>query len=259
MISPALRCYLLEDEPLALKRLARLLGETGRVEIAGMSTDPVEALERFPTCGADVIFLDIEMPGMSGFEFLSKLVEQQPLVVFTTAYHHYALKAFEVNSIDYLLKPVETRHLERALKKLENMRRGLEARPEFRDLIQQLASALQTHPPEYPERLASRMGGRLEFIDLSRVTHIFAKEKLTYVSTNGRNHCVDATITELEAKLDPRKFIRIHRSTIVNVEYVHELYHWLAGRMLLRLKDEKKTELTVSRDRVSVLKTRLGV
>src|SRR5580765_4652084 len=113
-----IRAFVVDDEPLAVKRLTRLLTAPGRVELAGSSTDPVDALAALIGQPVDVLFLDIEMPGMNGFEMLG-LLDSQPLVVFTTAYDQYALQAFEVNSIDYLLKPIEERHLARALDKIE--------------------------------------------------------------------------------------------------------------------------------------------
>ncbi len=253
-----LRAFLVDDEQLALKRLARLLEQTGRVEIVGRSADPVDAIAQLRTVAVDVLFLDIQMPGMTGFQMLSQLSDE-PLVIFTTAYHQYALQAFEVNSIGYLLKPVETQQLERTLNKLDRIRGGSEPRPELGALLQQISSVLQTRAPQYPERLASRLGERVEFIELERVTHLFAKDKLTYAATATKDHCLDLTISELELKLDPKKFVRIHRSTIVNASFVHELYSWFAGRMLLRLKDDKKTELTVARDRVKALKEHLGI
>ena len=249
------RAYLIDDEELALARLGRMLTATGRVTIAGMATDPVAALNDFR---GDVLFLDIEMPGMNGFQFLQAL-PHQPLVVFTTAYSQYALQAFDVNSIDYLLKPITPEHLERALNKLERVLGGAEPRPDLQDLLGRLTSALTPAVPDYPNRLASRTGEKVEFVELSRITHIYAKDKLTFASTASKDYCLDQTIVELEQKLNPKKFVRIHRSTIVNVDYVHELYLWFAGRMLLRLKDEKKTELQVARDRVNTLKERLGL
>ena len=108
-----LRVFLIDDEPLALKRLARLLRATGRVEIIGSSTDPESTLDLLDAVSMDALFLDIQMPGLNGFELLSRL-SSQPLVVFTTAFDQYALRAFEVNSIDYLLKPIEAEHLDRA-------------------------------------------------------------------------------------------------------------------------------------------------
>lgn len=255
-----MRAFLVDDEPLALKRLQRMLAQTGRVEIVGSSTDPVAAVEAIGNAKPEVLFLDIEMPGLSGFQVVSKL-DPQPLIVFTTAYDRYALEAFGVNSVDYLLKPIEAPQLARALDKLDRMRRGAEARPEISQLLERIAAlaAGTGAPPAYPDRIASRTGERVEFIELARVTHFFAKDKLTYAATATKNYVIDQTIQELEGRLDPRKFMRIHRATLLNVDYVHELHPWFAGRMMLRLKDEKRTELAVARDRVRALKERLGI
>lgn len=251
-----MRAFLVDDEALALKRLSRMLTATGRVEIVGSDTDPVEAVEAVLKAKPDVLFLDIEMPELTGFEMLSKL-DPQPMIVFTTAYDRYALQAFGVNTIDYLLKPIEQAQLDRALDKIERMRGGAEPRPEIRELLNRLSAVAAQ--PDYPTRIASRIGERVEFVELSRVTHFFAADKLTYAATSGKNYVVDHTIQELEQKLDPRKFVRIHRATLVNIDWVNELHAMFAGRMLVRLKDEKKTELTVSRDRVKALKQRLGI
>jgi len=169
--SPLLRAFLVDDEPLALKRLSRLIAETGRVEVIGSSADPLDAVERIGNFEVDVLFLDIHMPVLSGFE-LPDRPDRQPLVNFT---------------------------------------------------------------------------------------NFFAKDKLPFAATPEKNYVVDSTIAELEQKLDPKKFVHVHRSTLLNVHHVHELYSWFAGRMLVRLKDGKHTELTVARDRVRVLKERLGI
>lgn len=252
-----LRAYLLDDEPLALKRLARLLEETQKVEIAGSSTDPLEALGFLREHACDVLFTDIEMPDLSGFEMLAKL-EHQPLVIFTTAYSQYALQAFDVHSVDYLLKPIEAQKLERALAKVERMRGGLEPKPELAKLLQDLASVLPAKKG-FPARLPSKLGDRIEFVELSRVTHFYANEKLTYAATPKRDFVIDYTIAELEQSLDPSKFVRIHRSTILNLDFVKELYAWFSERMMVRINDGKDTELTVARDRVRDLKTKLGI
>jgi two-component system LytT family response regulator len=249
-----MQAFVLDDEPLAVRRLSRMLVDTGRVEIAGTGSDPVDAVEWLSANKVDVLFLDIQMPGMDGFEALSML-NPQPLVVFTTAYDQYALQAFEVNSIDYLLKPIEERHLLRALDKIERLRAG--GIPQ--DLASQLASLLQSRQPAYPERIASRLGERIQFLDLDQVTHFFARDKLTYAATKTKNYAVGYTISDLEQKLNPKQFCRIHRSTLLNLAYVLELDAWFEGRVLARLKDEKRTELQVSRDRVQELKKRLGV
>jgi two-component system LytT family response regulator len=256
-MSRLLRAYLLDDEPLALKRLARLLEETRKVEIAGASTDALEALEQLRQRPCDVLFTDIEMPDLSGFQMLARL-KDQPLVIFTTAYSQYALQAFEVHSVDYLLKPIDTQKLERALAKVERMRGGLEPKPELTKLLQDLASILPVSKG-FPARLPSRLGDRIEFVELSRVTHFYANEKLTYASTPKKDFAVDYTIAELEESLDPARFVRIHRSTILNLDFVKELYSWFSERMMVRINDGKETELTVARDRVKTLKTKLGI
>ncbi len=254
-----MRAFLVDDEALALKRLSRMLAATGRVQIAGQSTDPAQAVDAILSAKPDVLFLDIEMPGLTGFEMLSR-IHPQPLIVFTTAYSQYALDAFGVNSIDYLLKPIEAAQLERALDKIERMRGGAEPRPEIRELLERVAALSGPgSQAEYPDRIASRIGERIEFVDLAKVTHFFASDKLTYAATASRNYVVDHTIQDLEQRLNPRKFLRIHRATLLNLDYLHELHSWFAGRLMVRLKDEKRTELAVSRDRVRALKDRLGI
>ena len=251
-----LRVFLVDDEPLALKRLARLLKATGRVEVIGTTTDPEAALEFLGSDRFDAVFLDIQMPGLNGFELLSRL-DSQPLVVFTTAFDQYALRAFEVNSIDYLLKPIESEQLDRAINKIERLR-GTGAAPELRGVVEQLAAAFRANIPAYPERIASRAGERVQFIDLARVTHFQARDKLTYAVTSDKSFVVDSTIAQLEQRLDPRGFIRIHRATLLNLTYVDEIHSWFAGGVIVRLKDEKRTELPVARDRVRALKRLLG-
>jgi two-component system, LytTR family, response regulator len=247
-----MRAFLVDDEALALKRLQRMLAATRRVQVAGTSTDPVEAVPAILEAKPDILFLDIEMPGMTGFEMLTRL-QPQPWVVFTTAYDRYALEAFGVNSVDYLLKPIEAAHLERALDKIERLRGNAAAPPEMAELLRRLTV------PSYPERVASKVGEKIEFVELQQVTHFFAADKLTYAATPLKNYAVDYSIQELEQKLDPGRFVRVHRATLVNVAHVQELYSWFAGGMMVRLKDPKHTELKVSRDRVRALKERLGI
>jgi two-component system LytT family response regulator len=260
-----IKTFIVDDEPLALERLRRMLQATGRVEIAGACSDPVEALEQIRWSRPQLLFLDIHMPELTGFELLAEL-EQQPLVVFTTAYDQHALEAFQVNSIDYLMKPIEPAHLDRALAKAERLfgPAGLaDAPPDLRALLAQIGAAIKPGAaltaPQWMERIASRTGDKLELVDLSRVTHFYASDKLTYAATAERSYTVDPSITELEGKLDPARFVRIHRATILNLDHLRELHTWFGGKMVARLKDPKKTELAVSRDRVRALKDRLGV
>ena len=253
-----LRAYLVDDEPLALERLSRLLERTGRVEVTGSTTEPEKAVAALTADPPDVCFLDIEMPRLNGFEVLARL-SSQPIVIFTTAYDQYALKAFGVNSVDYLLKPVEPESLDRALKKVERLRgSGQLAQLDLQTVLKQLTDSLRETKPEYPDRIASPLGDRLSFLDLARVTHFYAEDKLTYAVSEGKSYCVDYAIAALEKKLDPKKFLRIHRSTVVNVKWIKEVASLPGGALNVRLKDGKDTDLTVARDRTREFKERLG-
>jgi two-component system LytT family response regulator len=265
MDAAPLRAYLVDDEPLALERLSRMLAGHDEVAISGIATDPGEALRVLSADAGrsiDVLFLDIQMPGMTGFELLARLPEQ-PIVIFTTAYDEYALRAFEVNSIDYLLKPIEAEPLERAIHKLELFRPI--AKPVWQhsqdlpQLLRELASSLRGEPHAYPRRIASRVGERISFVDLDKVTHFQALDKLTYAIADGRQHSVDQTINDLEHRLDPARFLRIHRAVLVNMDWIHEVNSWFAGKVVVTLKDARHTQLPVARDRVRVLKARLGI
>ncbi|HEV3062619.1 MAG TPA: LytTR family DNA-binding domain-containing protein [Vicinamibacterales bacterium] len=249
-----IRAYVVDDERLAVQRLSRLLDETGRVEIVGSTTDPEEALSFLSARAVDVLFLDVQMPGLTGFELLEQL-ERPPLVVFTTAYDAYALNAFDTNAVDYLLKPVEVDRLARALDRIE--RAGEGPRTDVRALARELATRLT--PARKLERIASRVGDRTTLVDVARVTHFVAKDRLTFAVAGGREHVVDRTLAQLEERLDAHRFARIHRSTIVNCAFVQELYPAVDGGVLVRLKDDSRTELSVSRDRIRALKQKLGI
>src|SRR5687768_312814 len=249
-----IRAFVVDDERLAIDRLERLLAATGRVDVIGAATDPVEALARLRAEPVDVIFLDIQMPELSGFELLARLDADVP-VIFTTAYDQYAIEAFAVNSVDYLLKPIEPVRLDRALDKLQRFTG--DARPDVRTLARELAAHLA--PGRKLERIASRVADRTTILDVARISHFVARDKLTFAVVAGREHVIDYTLAQLEQRLDARRFVRAHRGAIVNVAFVEEIYPDVDGGMLLRLKDEKRTEINVARDRVKSLKERLGI
>jgi two-component system LytT family response regulator len=249
-----MRAYVVDDERLAVQRLSRLITETGRAVVAGATTDPHEALEFLRQHPVDVLFLDVQMPGMTGFELLEQL-DQPPAIIFTTAYDAYALSAFEANALDYLLKPVEADRLVRALDKAARL--GGSMQGDVRALARELAAQLS--PRRKLERIASRVGERTTLLDVMRVSHFVAKDKLTFAVTAGREHVIDYTLTQLEDLLDRRRFVRIHRATMVNAAFVQEIYPGVDGGLLVRLKDESKSELSVARDRVRELKRRLGI
>ena len=265
METAALRAYLVDDESLAIERLQRLLSSFDSILIAGSATDPMKALDYLssePGRLIDVLFLDIQMPELNGFDLLARL-NRQPFVIFTTAYDEYALRAFEVNSIDYLVKPIETSQLTRAIRKLDRFRPV--PKPDWQldaglpSLLKELSASLRSQRPDFPRRVASRVGERISFLDLDAVTHFVAHDKLTYAIMNGHRHCVDQTIVELERRLDPARFLRIHRAVLVNLDWVQEVNSWFAGKVMLTLRDSAHTQIPVARDRVQSLKSHLGI
>jgi two-component system LytT family response regulator len=250
-----LRAFLIDDEPLALRRLGRMLEATGRVEIVGRATDPEQGLRQLGAQPVDVLFLDIHMPGLGGFQVVER-IPAGPMVVFTTAYDQHAVRAFEVNAIDYLLKPIERERLHRTLERLVRRRDepaggGLDA------ALERLARALRANP--FLDHVASRGRDRVHLIPVAEVTHLLARERATYAVTAAAEHMLDVTLAELERRLDPGRFFRIHRAIIVNVAWVGELRADGGGHLSACLKDPRRTELPVSRDRARPLKERLGL
>jgi two-component system LytT family response regulator len=230
------------------------------VTVAGSTTRPAEAVDYLRNNAVDALFLDIEMPGMTGFDLLAEVADQ-PLVIFTTAYDQYALKAFEVNSIDFLLKPVEVEPLRRALAKLDRLRTSGKPdwmqSPQMHALLRQLAESLHPPKPEYSERVVSKLGDRAHLFNVADVAYFFSRDKLTYAVVGSHTHVVDHTIADLERRLDPKRFLRIHRSTLVNLEYVEEFQAHGGGDATLLLRGAQRTQLAVARDRVRAIKAQL--
>jgi two-component system LytT family response regulator len=247
------RVYLVDDEALALRRLARMLEATGRVEIVGQSTDPVAAIDAIAgTADLDLVFLDISMPDLDGFEVCARL-PPGAMVVFTTAHDEHALRAFQTTAIDYLLKPIRDDDLARALDKLDRLR-ALPA-ADARDQLARAMAAIRA--VRAPERIASRLGDRIQLVELDRVTHFVAEDKLTYAVTAERSFVVDPSIAELEARHADAGFFRIHRATLVRLSAIAELSSTSDGTRV-RLADGK-TELAVARERAKALKDKLGL
>ena len=220
------RVFVVDDEELAIKRLVRLLEATDRVAIAGTATDPRDAIARI-TDDIAAVFLDISMPEVDGFAVAHRL-PPGTLVVFTTAHDQHALRAFEVNALDYLVKPVRAEDLGRALDKLARRRGG--------------------------PRITSRIGDRTHVIELDRVTHFQAEDKLTYAFTAEQSYVVDDSITALEDRHAGDGFFRIHRATLVRLTAIAEV---LASPPRVRLREGDR-ELVVARDRVRALKDVIG-
>ena len=252
-----LRAYVVDDEPGALRQIVQSLKSTGRVDVVGSATSAETALVEIPAREVEALFLDIHMPGMTGFELLQRLTTS-PLVVFVTAFDAYALQAFEASAIDYLLKPVKRERLEQTLERLEG-RRGDPGGAGVRAVLEKLARHYQqARPPVYADRISVDLGQqRTQLVETAKITHFVAQGKGTVAVTAAGSHLVDRTLGDLEERLDPRQFVRIHRSAIVNLAWVAEVQPDLGGRLVVRLKDAARTELQVARDRARTFKERL--
>jgi two-component system LytT family response regulator len=249
-----LRAFLIDDEPLALRRLARMLEATGRVDVVGRATDPAQGLQDLAVQPVDVLFLDIHMPGLSGFQVVER-IPAGPAIVFTTAHDQHAVRAFEVNAVDYLLKPVERERLDRTLERLARRRQAPAG--DLREALERLARDLRPGP--FLDHVASRIRDRVHLIPTGEVTHVLARDRATYAIAGASQHMLDMTLAELERRLDPTRFVRIHRAILVNVAWIAELRADGGGHLAACLKDAGRTELPVSRDRVRPLKERLGL
>ncbi len=250
---PNFRALIVDDEPISRRRLRRLLALEPECELTGECENGRDAVHLLEREKVDILFLDVQMPEMDGFEVVRAISRSHPLVIFTSAYDEYALKAFEVHAFDYLLKPFDRRRFRESL---ERARRQLaQARPAMSDdrlltLFESLAGALHA-----PDRIAVRNNGRVIFLKLGDIDWIEAADNYVCLHAGRETHILRETMTELEARLDPARFIRVHRSAIVNIDCIKELQPWFRGDYKVMLNDG--TELTLTKTHREKLESRL--
>lgn len=249
-----IKSIIVDDERLARSRLFRLLKKHDSIEVLGEAEDGREAIELINKVHPDVIFLDIKMPVISGFEMLERLDKTgSPYVIFTTAYDNYALRAFEENTIDYLLKPVSEKKLERAVSKLKMfMQTGQSLSFNFEKLIRDLKKQ-----DALIRRFSVTVGDRILIIPEDEIQFIKAEDKYTFIHTDIKDYIIPFTLKELEMKLDPEKFIRVHRAYIVNLGQIASIHRWFGGRLLLKMKNQQ--EITVSLSYTADLKHKINL
>lgn len=256
-MSTPLRVLVVDDEPLARTRLKRMLGELGGVEVVGEAGSVPEATPLVDSLTPDLVMLDVQMPGEDGFALLEHM-RHRPAVVFVTAFDQYAVRAFEMHAVDYLLKPFRPERLAAAI---EHARAAL-ARPEelARQLQRLLATiaAPRTGTPERLDRLTVRIGQKQLILKSDDVLWFGAEDKLVFAATATDRHYVNFTLDELERRLEPSRFVRVHRSAIANLDHAAALRPGFAGTWRLQLDDADRTEVPVSRSRARQLKERLG-
>ena len=251
---------IVDDEELAREELKYLLDTTGEVEVVAEGKNGVEAVDLIRTHHPDVVFLDVQMPGLDGFAVLRKLLElsngeQLPQIIFATAFDQYAVRAFDVNAIDYLLKPFDRdrvlQAIERARQRLQEAGQGGEARPVQSDMrVETLLKLIEQHqsPRPHSGKIVLQAGSRLLLVDQKDICFAAIDEGVISVVTptlEGQSKC--RTLEELFDLLDPANFWRAHRSFLVNINHIREVVPWFKSSYQLRMDDKKQTEVPVSR------------
>jgi len=245
-----IRTLIIDDEKLARSRLRRMLDPYEMIDIVGEASDGQQGLALIASTRPDLIFLDIKMPYLSGFEMLTRL-EKSPYIIFTTAYDQYALQAFEENTIDYLLKPISQAKLGRAISKVTNILKQGAIVPFDLDTLLKAIGKKQGAM----KRFSVRVGERIYIIPDHEIHFFSAEDKYTFLQTAKDEYIIAFTLKELEDKLDPELFCRVHRSFIINLEKIESVHRWFGGRLKLTMKNGK--EITVSQNYVNEFKQRI--
>jgi two-component system LytT family response regulator len=254
MPEKSIRALIVDDEPLARERLRALLGGEADVDVVGEARDGIEAVDAILAHAPDLVFLDVHMPKLDGFEVIQTVgTDRMPPVVFVTAYDQHALRAFEVQALDYLLKPFDSDRFQGALTRV---RRHLDSL-ETGDISRRLLALVQSmQAPPRTDRLVVKSSGRLFFLRTDEIDWIEAAGNYVRIHIGTESHLLRETMNSIEARLNPEMFFRIHRSHIVNIERIKELQPWFNGEYMVLLRTGMK--LTLSRGYRDKLHEKLG-
>jgi DNA-binding LytR/AlgR family response regulator len=236
-----LRTLIVDDEAPARERLRRLLCNNSLVELIGEAEDGIKAVELIEQEKPDLVLLDIQMPGLDGFGVIRTL-QKPPLIIFVTAYDEYAIRAFEVNALDYLLKPFTRVRLERAVEK------AYQERSKHADFPAKLDALFETlrEQQRYLDRIGVKKGSRIFVISVSEIDWFGAHGGLIFIHTKEEKYVTNYTLEELEGRLNPDMFFRAHRSAIVNLTKIKEIIPWFAGSHKIRLTTGAEVDLSRS-------------
>jgi len=258
MLKRALRVLIADDEPLARQHVEDRLAHEENVEVAGTATDGLEAIEKIRELKPDVVFLDVQMPGATGLDVVDTVgPEEMPATIFVTAFDRYALKAFDVAAVDYLVKPFDDERFSEAFRRA---RRAVEM-DDVERLTQKFGALLQAadegEKREYLDRITVEQRGQTRVVPVKLIDYITASGPYAELHGGGRTFAVRERMQTLAERLDPKVFMRVHRSVIVRLSRIDTLLRSPGGDYAVRLKDG--TELSVSRGRREALEKRLGV
>ena len=251
---------IVDDEQPARDELAYLLRNFPEVEIVGQGKNGVEAVSLIRELSPDLVFLDVQTPGLDGFGVIKKLLDRNsrlPYFVFVTAYDHYAVRAFEVNAVDYLLKPIERHRLEKALQRVRGMMEASEAAFQKLDRLVQM---IEERPGAQSSKLVVKSGNRMVLVDATDIIFATIDDGIIRIVTkdlDGQSNF--RTVEELQNNLDPNTFWRVHRSYLVNVNRIKEVVPWFKSSYQLKMQDRQETEIPVSRAQTRKLRELLNL
>ncbi len=251
---------IVDDEQLSREELSFLLKSVADVEVVAQGSNGVEAIQLIREHNPQLVFLDVQMPGLDGFGVLKKLVDKKhplPQIVFATAFDQYAVRAFEVNAVDYLLKPFDKN---RVAQSVEKARRKISEAPSPTQRIESLINLLEQQQKPHQQKVLLRSAGRLILVDQKDICYAAIDEGVITVATSameGHSNC--RTLEELLESLDSNLFWRAHRSHVVNINHIKEVLPWFKSSYQLRMADRKHTELPVSRAQTRRLRELFGL
>jgi DNA-binding LytR/AlgR family response regulator len=237
-----LRVLIADDEAPARKDLKRILGKIEGVEVVGEACEGLEAVKLVKKLEPDVVLLDIQMPGLDGFQVVARVseLESAPAIIFVTAYEEYAIRAFDVHAVDYVLKPVEEKRLAEAITRARRVRKGVEAGPDLKALLKAVGAS--------GRRLALRQGECLVMVDVDDVLYATLESGSVKVFARGLEGVVNfRSLDELEKELGPGQFVRVHRSYLANINHIHEITPWFSGSYKLRMEGKGGPVIPLSR------------
>ncbi|HUX09397.1 MAG TPA: LytTR family transcriptional regulator DNA-binding domain-containing protein [Terriglobia bacterium] len=251
---------IVDDEQPARDELAYLLKNFPDVDIVGQGKNGLEAVSLVRDLNPNLVFLDVQMPGLDGFGVIKKLLDRRaplPHFVFVTAYDHYAVRAFEVNAVDYLLKPIDRNRLEKALQRVRAM---LEASEAAIQRLDRLVHMIEDRPATPSSKLVVKSGTRLVLVDSSDIIYATIEDGVISIVTKdleGQSNF--RTVEELQSNLDPNVFWRVHRSYLVNINRIKEVVPWFKSSYQLKMQDRRETEIPVSRAQTRKLRELLNL
>jgi two-component system, LytTR family, response regulator len=228
-----IKCAIVDDETLARQLLAEYIGEYNHIEIVAECSSGRDAIVKIDELEADLVFLDVQMPGMDGFDVLEN-ISSNPFVIFCTAYDKYAIKAFEKNTIDYLLKPLDRTRFDHAIKKATERINNNESN--FMHILEDLNTK---DAPGFSNNLFVQKSEKLVNLPVQNIVHLEASKDYTIISTKTEQYVSSTGISKLEEKLDPKMFIRIHRSTIINLQKLTEIEKYGSGNLAAHMENGK--------------------